>query len=652
MFRCCCLCSESNSTRRCSASSSLSSLRLNPLGGSGAAYGRGQMARVYDIYANADTSFILKYVLSRFSSNEPALNRCVIGLLDSLMIKSEKREYIFHMNLALSLANIALLDNFRLLDQRTKDLVANMLIEIRSLCQNKPTLANKILFDVHHLKSHDHILVNLSNMTGGGGGGGGGPVLGNQASLHGGGKGGLAHTSHKRGRTSENAGGVRRSGARKKAKLDNDLDNDSDNDSKSNRSRLTSVSTSQSSSSSLSSLRSTSVSSAASALSRDDHHHQQQQQQQQQQQHYLHHTHTHHHHHPQQQQQQQQQRRGPRSQASSCEEQAADYRDASKSSEQIVFNTNLKRIIENEFIYCMNSMGCHVAQTAAAAAAHAATGTSDHTAAMSMGTRGGGGGGIGGLGDDPMMMMMMMMDEDEAETTAADTVSWITSDQIYRIFSYLMRLLESYNNAITSWQVYECLSAMRFDMNDKIDYVREAKHGNLKRFVKGLNIGFSQTKDEFFHSVECIQLRSACTSCEFLELLREAYVKYLIEKMCIKSRHMRSAVFWLFNKLRQLKAYKRVKSGLDSFDYAENEKEAGTNRPAHDMAGSTTADSALPHKLHRLNMNFTCVFELKLINYYHIYRLNIPFIPFTFELQQVNLSFLSLFFLLFFFLLT
>jgi hypothetical protein len=69
--------------------------------------------KMYGLYANSDTSFIIKYVLSQFIHNDPILNRCVIDLLDSLMTKSQKCEYIFHMNLAISLANIATLDNFK-----------------------------------------------------------------------------------------------------------------------------------------------------------------------------------------------------------------------------------------------------------------------------------------------------------------------------------------------------------------------------------------------------------------------------------------------------------------------------------------------------------------------------------------------------------
>jgi hypothetical protein len=51
----------------------------------------------------------------------------------------------------------------KLLDQRTKDLVANMLYEIHNLCRNKPDLANKILFDVHRSKTHNSFFTNLSN---------------------------------------------------------------------------------------------------------------------------------------------------------------------------------------------------------------------------------------------------------------------------------------------------------------------------------------------------------------------------------------------------------------------------------------------------------------------------------------------------------
>lgn len=111
--------------------------------------------KIYDLYANTDTSFILKKVLANFEHNDPTLNRSCIDFLDGLMIECSKHENIFHMNLALSLANITLLESFRFLDQRIKDLISAILVEIRCMCKRKPQLANKILFDVHRGSSPD-----------------------------------------------------------------------------------------------------------------------------------------------------------------------------------------------------------------------------------------------------------------------------------------------------------------------------------------------------------------------------------------------------------------------------------------------------------------------------------------------------------------
>lgn len=106
--------------------------------------------KIYDLYANTDTSFILKKVLATFETNDPVLNRSCIDFLDGLMIESSRHEKLFHMNLALSLANITLLESFRFLDQRIKDLISSILVEIRCMCKRKPRLANKILFDVQY----------------------------------------------------------------------------------------------------------------------------------------------------------------------------------------------------------------------------------------------------------------------------------------------------------------------------------------------------------------------------------------------------------------------------------------------------------------------------------------------------------------------
>ncbi|RNA20259.1 hypothetical protein BpHYR1_035581 [Brachionus plicatilis] len=105
---------------------------------------------IYNLYANTHTSHILKDVLAQFVHNDPSLNRCVIDLLDSLMCETKKHEYLFHMNFALALANIATLDNFHSLDQHTKTIVSNLLSGIKRLCKKRPHFANKILFNINY----------------------------------------------------------------------------------------------------------------------------------------------------------------------------------------------------------------------------------------------------------------------------------------------------------------------------------------------------------------------------------------------------------------------------------------------------------------------------------------------------------------------
>lgn len=103
---------------------------------------------IYDLYANTDMSYIFRKVLVSFEHNDPALNRACIDFLDAYMFECSRPDRLFHTNLALPLANITQLESFRALDQRIKDLISNILVEIRRLCKHKPRHANKILFDV------------------------------------------------------------------------------------------------------------------------------------------------------------------------------------------------------------------------------------------------------------------------------------------------------------------------------------------------------------------------------------------------------------------------------------------------------------------------------------------------------------------------
>ena len=59
------------------------------------------------------------------------------------------------MSMALALAKIATTELFRTLDQRTKNVISNILIEIKTLCKYDTNLANKLLFDLHYTR-HTH----------------------------------------------------------------------------------------------------------------------------------------------------------------------------------------------------------------------------------------------------------------------------------------------------------------------------------------------------------------------------------------------------------------------------------------------------------------------------------------------------------------
>lgn len=126
------------STNATKNSSTISSLNFKPT----------SLNRLYDLYANTDTSFIFRHILVKFMDNDPQLNNACIDFLDNLLKKSKKSYRLFHMDLTVALANISMMENFRSLDQQTKEVVSNMLYEIRRLCKRKPYKANRIIFDI------------------------------------------------------------------------------------------------------------------------------------------------------------------------------------------------------------------------------------------------------------------------------------------------------------------------------------------------------------------------------------------------------------------------------------------------------------------------------------------------------------------------
>lgn len=472
--------SDTNATKN---SSTISSLTFKPL----------NLTEIYNMYANTDTSFILKHVLTQFVHNDPTLNRCVIDLLDTLMCESDKHEYLFHMNFALALANIATLDNYRLLDQRTKDLVSNMLCGIRRLCKRRPNFANKILFDVHN-KFNDNIEDDFSG-----------------------------------------------SNSRKRIKLDtsgSDPFFDSDSISKSKYSTT---------SSSWSSLKSTTTQSPSS------------------------------------------------SSPTSSNRQEYPVESASNEKCTSEMTKDLKLLIENEFLFCIRSLDVF-------------NKTNYNRQSHKL---------------DPSKLCNFI----------------IKNDHLYRIFNYLVDLFESSMSndlRLNSWQIYNCLLTMKFSMNDKINYLNELNqcYSTGSKFNLGINLGFGPFKNDFFRSNECISLRQACSTDEFRKQLKEAYIKYLIEKLCIKSKRTKNAIFWVFNMLKRIKLYLTKRSiylnkntnDLNQFNLASHQYGLGTMGNAATSAANVTL---------LLITASSSIFQMKLINYYHVYNLGVPLVPYTFELQQV-----------------
>lgn len=165
-----------------------------------------------------------------------------------------------------------------------------------------------------------------------------------------------------------------------------------------------------------------------------------------------------------------------------------------------------------------------------------------------------------------------------------------------------------------------------------------------------------------------MNLRIACSTEEFRRQLKETYVKYLIETLCIKSRQTRNAVFWLFNFLKKLKLF-RIKKSLFS---SNNNSMIDTNDPQLPPPSPPSPTPPPPplfhssrhnqfdhhhHKQHKKHQNHhhhhhnqqfpttesflftsassTSIFEFKFFYYYYINNLNMPLIPFSYDVQKV-----------------
>ena len=208
-------------------------------------------------------------------------------------------------------------------------------------------------------------------------------------------------------------------------------------------------------------------------------------------------------------------------------------------------------------------------------------------------------------------------------------------EHLFRIFNFLIRQFDSYNNVkLTSAQIYYCLSNMKFDANDKVNYTKELiEYNKTGVFSHGLNISLCKLKDDFYRTKECIDLRVICSTGEFRDVMKKTYVKYLIEKLCIKSKQIRDAIFWFYNRLKTINGFKtyrafnvsassfklnhhhhnrelqkKVSSGFLNFKHLDSLHDpVGFRRKME--AESKTFDSSLAN---------TSMFELKLLNYYYI----------------------------------
>ena len=447
-----------------------------------------ELKDIYDMYANADTTFIIKRVLLHFVDNDPILNRCVIDLLDTLMSKSSKREHLFHMNLALALANIATMDNFRQFDQRTKDLVSNMLVEIRRLCKRKPNLANKVLLDIHRFKSNNN---------------------GNNA---------------------------------KRARIESHTTSTSTTTTAEchNESKSSNYNTSRSS---LSSLYSTSNSN--SSLS------------------------------PHKLEPERLSPNGPPFMNSS----------AKKLNFCKYVSKELRIVIENEFLFYLRSI---------------------------------------------KTFSNVSYEQDLNPSVLSSCL--IDNGNLYRFINSIIQIFEvNSKDSVTSWQIYNCLLNMKFDSSNEMNFIYDfdllgivAEHNNDPPGLPAFCVGYGFNKKEFLRSSLCYNLRIACSTDEFKFKLKEAYCKFIIEKLCAKSTRMRNSVHWIYRHLKRLKTYLALKKKPQPSDRIVEENFHILSYPTTSANIDSTSASQQISK-----------FENILLNYFDAYQAEIPLIPFTYELQQV-----------------
>ena len=454
---------------------------------------------IYNLYTNTHTSHILKDVLSKFVHNDPILNRCVIDFLDSLMRETDKHQYLFHMNFALALANIATLDNFHSLDQHTKDIVSNLLNGIKRLCKKRPYFANKILFNINYCNDK----LNEENEFG-----------------------------------------------RKKKRKISEVMSSSDffMDSDSNSFSFSKNSTYTSSISSLRSKETVSPSESSPDNTRNA-----------------------------------EENSETNEEMNNGDE--LDQFEALSLPSMTELNPEINVLIENEFLYCIKSM-------------------------------------------KDLKTKQYKMTEIDGNN---EQINYLFDSQILnKIIIYLVDLFtsKSLNSNkdlnINSWKIYNCLLNMKFSMDDKIKYLNELNDPKSKgnNFSKGINLSLGPMKNEFFKSNECIRLRQACNADEFGKALKEAYLKFLTNRLFVKSKRTRNALFWILNILKNLKLYVFKKTmNMDK----------NTNDLNHFILVPSSKNSTFHSKI----VNTTMEFQVKLTNYYYAYKHGIPLIPFKYELQQV-----------------
>ena len=154
-----------------------------------------------------------------------------------------------------------------------------------------------------------------------------------------------------------------------------------------------------------------------------------------------------------------------------------------------------------------------------------------------------------------------------------------------------------------------------------------------------MSLSLEPSRKEFYMSKQYTNLRIACSTEEFRRQLKEAYIKYLVETLCIKSKQTRNAIFWLFNALKKLKLFHVKKSYFIGSSNSLYGTDAVATTPMPNdqqhLSEAVSIGGMSGGMLTAAASSSSSIFEFKLLFYYCVNQINIPLIPYNYEIQKV-----------------